>query len=164
MRRSIYYAALTHFIDSREVLLVPTPRLYGYDFSYQGLLGIWEGFQSQPHEPAGSAPTPRNSLLDLPPTTPGGIGAAAGGLSRRHALSPSDEIHGDFHAAIVALSSRKGTERSAWKPPVSSQKVEQRLFALQLCGWSLRDEDLQNAIKKYVSFVLWASFHSSNSI
>ncbi|KAF7980728.1 hypothetical protein HWV62_36737 [Athelia sp. TMB] len=134
---------------SREVLLVPTPRLYGYDFSYQGLLGIWEGFQSQPHEPAGSAPTPRNGLLDLPPTTPGGIGAAAGGLSRRHALSPSDEIHGDFHAAIVALSSRKGTERLAWKPPVSSQKVEQRLFALQLCGWSLKDEDLQNAIKKW---------------
>ncbi|KZP05522.1 hypothetical protein FIBSPDRAFT_765742 [Athelia psychrophila] len=130
---------------SRELLLVPTPRLHGYDFSYQGLLGIWEGFQAQSHELATAAPTPRNGLLELPPATPGGIGAALG----RHALSPSDDIHGDFHAAILALCARKGIERAAWKPPVHSQKVEQRQFALQLCGWSLRDEDLQNAIKKW---------------
>lgn len=136
---------------------MPTPRLHGYDFSYQGLIGIWEGFQPSSQELSTPAPTPRSGLSELPPSTPGSIAAALGGYSKRRALSPSDEIHGDYHAAILVLCSRKGIERPAWKPLVSTQKTEQRQFALHLCGWSLKDEDLHGAIKKYVDPCLWST-------
>jgi hypothetical protein len=139
-------------IDSRELLFVPTPRLHGYDFSYQGLLGIWLGFRPSPQHQASHTSTPRIAAVDLPPSTPGTRATGLEGHSshpKRRALSPSDDIHGDFHAAIVTLSSRKGVGAS-WQPTISTHKLEQRQFALQLCGWSLKEEDLYNAIKRSI--------------
>jgi hypothetical protein len=138
-------------IDSQEIFFVPTPRLHGYDFSYQGLLGIWHGFQPSPRPQSAHASTPQIALLELPPSTPRGRSAELKGYSshpKRRVLSPSDDIHGDFHAAIVSLRSRQGGDPPSWRPTVSTHKLEQRQFALQLCGWSLKDEDLYHAIKR----------------
>ena len=140
--------------DSRDIFFVPTPRLHGYDFSYQGLLGIWHGFQPSPQQLPAPTSTPPVTVLDLPPSAPHGTPAGRRGYRqpppKRRALSPSDEIHGDFHAAIVALSSRQRGDPPSWRPTVPTHKLEQRQFALQLCGWSLKDEDLYGAIKRSI--------------
>lgn len=125
---------------------MPTPKLHGYDFSHQGLLGVWEGFPPSSHVQTPPEATPRGALLELP-STPRGLAAELGAHSQHRPLSPSDEIHGDFHSAVVSLCSRGG-ERTTWKPTVSTQKLAQRQFALQLCGWSLKEDDLNNAIKR----------------
>jgi hypothetical protein len=140
-------------IDSRELFYAPTPRLHGYDFAHQGLLGIWLGFQPSPKPQPAQPSTPQVVVLELSPSTPRKLPAELGGyphspLPKSRALSPSDDIHGDFHAAIVALRTRKGGGPPFWQPTVSTQKLEQRQFALQLCGWSLKEEDIHNAIKR----------------
>ncbi|KII92498.1 hypothetical protein PLICRDRAFT_155080 [Plicaturopsis crispa FD-325 SS-3] len=137
---------ITH---SRELLSYPSPRLHGYDFSFKGLHGIWEGFQCTTVQDS-TMPTPRNFLLQLPPD---GIerrsSSARPRNSKRRDRSPIADIHGDFHAAILALGARGGHERTSWKPSVSTAKLAQRRFALQLLGWSLSDGDLNEAVAKW---------------
>lgn len=125
---------------------MPTPRLHGYDFSHQGLLGVWEGFPPSSSQQTVPESTPGVALLELP-STPHGLAAELAGHPQRRPLSPSDEIHGDFHSAIISLCSRGG-ERTTWKPTVSTQKLAQRQLALQLCGWSLKEDDFKIAIKR----------------
>ncbi|KAJ7895961.1 hypothetical protein B0H14DRAFT_3081117 [Mycena olivaceomarginata] len=87
--------------NAQDFLCVPTPRLHGYDFSHQGIMGIWEAFPP------------------LAATTP----------------------HGEPQI---------GDKTSAWKfPAVSSSKNLQRQVALQLCGWTLKEEDLWSNIKRW---------------
>lgn len=131
-------------LDSREILCVPTSRLHGYDFSFEGLVGIWEGLHPLPHQVEDTPVLPQRDLLDIPvlPST-----HHERSTSRR-SQSPADDLHGNFHAAIVALAFRTGVDRSMWKSTVSTSKLVQRQVALQLCGWSLNDEDLTNAVKR----------------
>lgn len=63
--------------------------------------------------------------------------------------SHSPEVHGDFQAAIATIASRKGAEALMWRPTVPTNKVVQRSVALQLCGWSLKEEELNDAIKRW---------------
>ncbi|KAF8971267.1 hypothetical protein BDZ97DRAFT_1901867 [Flammula alnicola] len=134
---------------SQDVLCVPTPRLHGYDFSYHGLMGIWEGF------PATDAATPqshlsddtpiaiqRSLLLDLPVT--GNQGHAS-----RRSHSPADDLHGNWSAALATLAARRGIDRWSWKPPVATSKLVQRQVALHVCGWSLREEEIAASIKRW---------------
>ena len=125
------------FTDSQEVLCVPTPRLYGYDFSYQGLLGIWEGFNpstattSMQHF-GESTPIPgqRSLLLDLP-----------------HRSHSPDDFFGSWSAALHSLAARR-KDHSSWKPTLSTDKLVQRQIALQVCGWSVREEEISASVKK----------------
>ncbi|KAJ7667588.1 hypothetical protein DFH06DRAFT_1182943 [Mycena polygramma] len=130
--------------NAQDFLCVPTPRLHGYDFSHQGILGIWEGFPplSTTGETSDPAPPPHRDLLDI-------LDGRSRSRSRR-SHSPADDLHGNFHAALNALALRSGDKSSAWKfPSVSSSKILQRQVALQLCGWSLREEDLLNNVKRW---------------
>ncbi|KAG2016457.1 hypothetical protein CC2G_009625 [Coprinopsis cinerea AmutBmut pab1-1] len=135
---------------SRDLLCNPTPRLHGYDFSYQGLLGLWEGFQPVAPPNAHSVddtPIATQRLLDVP-----GSGHSAAGFERqasRRSHSPADDLYGNWNAAISALMERRGSERSAWKPSLPTTKLHQRQLALQLCGWSLRDEELKAAVRRW---------------
>lgn len=134
---------------------MPTPRLHGYDFSHHGIMGIWEGF------PPLAVGTPRGEpsiLLDSasPPVHRDLLDVRDGTRSRsrsRRSDSPADDLHGNFHAALTALALRSGDKPSSstWKfPAVSTSKALQRQVALQLCGWSLREEDLWNSVKRFV--------------
>ena len=135
---------------------MPTPRLHGYDFSYQGLLGIWEGFNpsSVPIQPVGEdAPVPeqRSLLLDLPVGLR--VGSTSNGgherqSSHRSRSPQADDLFGSWSAALHSLAARRGTDRSSWKPTVPTNKLVQRQIALQVCGWSLREEELTAAVKR----------------
>ena len=121
---------------------MPTPRLHGYDFSYEGLLGIWEGFQALPDQKRETTPvTAHRDLLEPDPST-----AHHEKQSSRRSRSPNDR-RGNFHASLVILAARRGADGSTWKPTVVTTKLVQRQVALRLCGWSLREEDLTNVIK-----------------
>ncbi|PPQ65556.1 hypothetical protein CVT24_010819 [Panaeolus cyanescens] len=145
---------------SQEVLSVPTPRLHGYDFSFQGLAGLWEGFppialpgQTMPDETPTAGP---RTLLDVP-NAPQMHHSLSGSTtssgedrhSSRRSHSPADDFHGNWTAALRSLASRRGADRSTWKPPVSTSKLVQRQLALQVCGWSLREDELTAAIDRW---------------
>ncbi|TRM67809.1 hypothetical protein BD626DRAFT_564707 [Schizophyllum amplum] len=122
---------------TRDLLKSPTSQLHGYDFVYRGLLSIWEGFEATNlrarHVPPGAP-----ELLDLPSMHDHG---------RRRAHSPSDELHGNYKAALSAVLALKGPSWASWKPTIPTNKLLQRQVALMLCGWSLQDDILAAEIE-----------------
>ncbi|KAF9241774.1 hypothetical protein BU15DRAFT_87047 [Melanogaster broomeanus] len=136
---------------SRELVCNPTPRIHGYDFTNQGLLGIWEGFPSLP-QPSGTWPS-TSLLSDMISASSGSVVDSSSSTILRSASSfsqTSDDLsYGDFTAAITVLLSRQSTENSGWSPVIRTNKMAQRELGLQLCGWYLKDDDLSNAIKKW---------------
>ncbi|KAF5385783.1 hypothetical protein D9615_002692 [Tricholomella constricta] len=123
---------------SHDYLSVPKSVLHGYDFAYQGLLGIWEGFQP--------LPAPENS--DLLPLNP--YFDASQYHDRRRTHGPVDELYGNFQAALGALAGRRTGDRP-WKPTVATAKGLQRQIALQLLGWSLREDELASTLHRWES-------------
>ena len=139
---------------------MPTPRLYGYDFSYQGLLGIWEGFNPSSvlthmqHFSEGTpVPGQRSLLLDLPVGQVHHCRAGSSGSggheshSSRRSHSPADDLFGSWSAALHSLAARR-RDHSSWKPTVPTDKLVQRQIALQVCGWSVREEEISAAVKR----------------
>ncbi|KAF9462363.1 hypothetical protein BDZ94DRAFT_738933 [Collybia nuda] len=126
---------------SHEFFTVPSSILHGYDFAYQGLQGIWEGLQPLPNPNLQPESGPPNPYLDPP-------AYYHERRSSRHNNTSTDDAYGNFQAALSTLAARRPGDRS-WKPSVSTTKVIQRQIALQLCGWSLRDEELNNFIKRW---------------
>ncbi|KAI9507918.1 hypothetical protein F5148DRAFT_1276009 [Russula earlei] len=134
--------------DARRMLEGPAIRLNGYNFANQGILGIWEGFDSSIPEAA-----PSNSFL-LDPLVVEGISSMSRTQSRRG--KHSVVVPSDFTAALLLLSASAyhktdaaTLESTEWKPTVSTAKLVQRRFALQLCGWSLKNEDISAVINKW---------------
>jgi len=62
-------------------------------------------------------------------------------------------MYGNWNAALAALAERRGSERErgAWKPalPMATAKLTQRQLCLQLCGWSLKDEELKASVRRW---------------
>ncbi|KAG6890445.1 hypothetical protein C0992_001638 [Termitomyces sp. T32_za158] len=84
---SLFGRAMTTNGDSYEYLCVPKSVLHGFDFSYQGLLGIWEGFKPLTVTQAPNL-VATNNYYDL---------------SEQWESHPSiDELYGNFSAAIGA--------------------------------------------------------------
>lgn len=152
---------------------MPTPRLHGYDFSYHGLLGIWESFppidgNSQSHRPIPPDETPlaiqRSLLLDLPVADARHKRAGSNGSrghSARREQSPADDLHGNWSAALATLASRRSIDRWSWKSPVPTSKLVARQVALQICGWSLREEEIGASIKRLVFLSYFLEVHLS---
>lgn len=136
------------FPDSREIACIPTSRVHGYDFSNQGLMGIWEGFQALPQssESRNSASLPNLRLA--PPALDSSSGSTRG-LPSTFSQSFEDLSYGDFNAAITAILSRQGIEKTSWSPALRTNKSAQRELSLQLCGWYLGGDELSDAVKKY---------------
>ncbi|KAJ6627385.1 hypothetical protein B0H10DRAFT_2161088 [Mycena sp. CBHHK59/15] len=131
--------------NAQDFLCVPTPRLHGYDFSHQGIMGIWEGLVPVTKGEPPLLPDP----VAFPPVHKDLLDARSRSRSRR-SHSPADDLHGNFQAALAVLALRSGDKSSASRfPAVSSAKPLQRQVALQLCGWSLREDELMNNIKRW---------------
>ncbi|KAJ7929151.1 hypothetical protein B0H13DRAFT_2311009 [Mycena leptocephala] len=114
--------------NAQDFLCVPTPRLHGHDFSHQGIMGIWEGF-------------PPLAVVVRGNTNPFSLAAKPFTRGR-----PARK----FPCGIDGVALRSGDKTSAWKfPAVSSSKMLQRQVALQLCGWSLKEEDLWSSVKRW---------------
>src|SRR5712671_411204 len=129
------------------MLEVPADRLDGYNFANQGIQGIWEGFPSSILD---AMPSNLGALLD--PLVVEGVQSISRTHSRRGKHRTGD-VPSDFAAALLLLSAYHKTElarleSAEWKPTVSTAKLTQRQFALQLCGWSLRNEDITAVINK----------------
>jgi hypothetical protein len=152
------------FPDARRRLEGSSVHLNGYNFANQGIRGIWDGFPSSIPTVAPSSP-PRvvpGPLLD--PLIVEGVQSISRTQSRR--AKPRVEVPSDFAAALVLLSTYNQMnadplDSADWKPTIPTAKLIQRRFALQLCGWSLKNEDISAVINKYdLSFAL---LHELNS-
>ncbi|KAG6840528.1 hypothetical protein C0991_006166 [Blastosporella zonata] len=103
--------------------------LHGFDFSNQGLLSIWEGFKPLPVAQGPNLASP-NSYYDL---------------SEQWDSHPSiDELYGNYPAALGALVSRRDR---TWKPSILTSKALHRQVALQLIGWSFREDDFTKVLQ-----------------
>lgn len=153
---------INKFTDAQQTLSFPSPLIEGYSFSYHGILGVWEGFRPL-HAHISAQPTPRipqrGLLLDAPPPTPPHVAhdshrhrGESRHTTQQSSRPPPDDQDDDFLAAISILNARKDSGQSDWRPPVATAKLGQRQLALYLCGWSLADGDLGNAIKKYLIY------------
>ncbi|KAJ7727968.1 hypothetical protein B0H16DRAFT_1665587 [Mycena metata] len=121
--------------NAQDFLCVPTPRLHSYDFSHQGIMGIWEGFAPL------SVVTPHAEPQILPEIH-------APPIIHRDLLDIRDGRSRSRSRRTLAI--RAGDKASAWNfPAVSSSKILQRQVALRLCGWSLKEEDLWTNIKRW---------------
>jgi WD repeat-containing protein mio len=137
--------------DSRRMLEGPSVRLNGYNFANQGIQGIWEGFPpSIPEAVPSSSPPPAAPGPLLDPLVVEGIQSISRSQSRRG--GQRTEASSNFVAALLLLSAyHEGAatlESADWKPTVPTAKLIQRQFALQLCGWSLKNEDISTVINK----------------
>ncbi|KAK7693790.1 hypothetical protein QCA50_003362 [Cerrena zonata] len=144
---------------SQQLLSVPTSIVEGYNFSYHGIWGIWDGFR--PVQPQYSAnPTPRISsrglLLDTAPTSiysqhfdPPRYQSKSRPNGRGRSLPPPDHVHDEFLNATAIVNARRDSGSSSWQPTVFTNKLAQRQLALYLCGWSLAEDDLALAIKRW---------------
>lgn len=139
-----------NLIDSKHLLTFGSSKVHGIDFSYQGILGIWEGLEaSTPYEMA--------SLLDsLDLASPPEASQASKELSlsidvtaslrprpsARQTQRMGDGFHGNYSAALNTLNSRSNGEKTSWKPTVHSEKTQQRKLALALCDWKVDQDEI----------------------
>ncbi|KZT65334.1 hypothetical protein DAEQUDRAFT_747081 [Daedalea quercina L-15889] len=143
---------------SHHLLCKPTPRVEGFNFSYQGLLGIWEGFpSSHPHTSTSTHTTPRVAVRRsmLPNTPIQSLSALPLDInakpSSRHSSRrrPHGGVSDEFLAAVTILADRNGLDTTSWKPAVTTSRLTQRHLGLHLCGWSLAEDELMHAIKRW---------------
>lgn len=138
---------------SRELLGFPTPRIHGYDFSYQGLLGIWDGFPSLTRNKSSVTPSVENPSPSVGTTIADSNSSSTfsllgfSNLSRTHLQSTEDLSYGDFDVALDVLLSRQEGRASSLSLSLKTNKMKQRQCALQLCGWTLMDDSLSTVIK-----------------
>src|SRR5882757_10204985 len=142
--------------DSRELICFPTSRLHGYEFSNQGLLGLWEGFAPLPQVPDSCSPSfsVLDGILTIPTTSL--VNSSLSPLCTSAVLDPltrmrqpsDDSVYGDFAAAVTNLCARRTGSERPWKAPVRMNKLEQRRFALHLCEWGTGEDEPNHVIRR----------------
>ena len=138
------------FLDARRRLEGSAVHLNGYNFANKGIQGIWDGFPpSVPTVAPSSPPRAPGPLLD--PLIVEGVQSISRTQSRRG--KHRAEVPSDFAAALLLLSAyhqakADPVDSADWKPTIPTAKLIQRRFALQLCGWSLKYEDISAVINK----------------
>ncbi|KAI0032699.1 hypothetical protein K488DRAFT_49368 [Vararia minispora EC-137] len=141
-------AVWTWMDQTRKLLAVPLVRSNGFDFSNQGLLGIWESF------PSSSAALTSPPSLSSPAHRPMALEESTGlGLARPRSKRGRhrSEISTEFNAALLALGAYHGLtigSEPGWKPGVRTGRLLQRRFALELCGWSVKEEEFDAVVTR----------------
>ena len=154
----------TSLSDAQRLMSSPSPVIEGYNFAYQGLSGIWEGFKPIHPSPRSGQPTPRmparSALFDAasPLLAPLNLEvphhrSSSKHTGRKRSQVPASTLPEHFLIAIDELNARCGSMESGagWKPSVATARLSQRRFALQLCGWSLAQDTLARAIRRWVA-------------
>ncbi|KAF8644812.1 hypothetical protein AX16_008269 [Volvariella volvacea WC 439] len=146
---------------TQEVLSTPTSQVHGFDFAFQGLLGIWEGFPPLPSTSQASTsgppqqaqqqqlhsslkPDPAFRDLLEPPTLLG-----PGHRTIKRSLSPGEELHGNYHSALLVLIGRSGLDKGQWKPMVGTARALQRQVGLWVCGWWFGEEEFGKMVERW---------------
>ena len=111
----IYTYMLILTSDSQDLLGKPIPRVNGYDFSYQGLSAVWEGFPPSPNTPLMMYPSVYSQTR---------VTAAA----TRH-LSGQTSHHGPYHPGMTT---HQHTPTSTPTPASSSLLQTPTLATAQL--------------------------------
>ena len=152
---------LTTEADSKNLLKFGSSKIHGFDFSYQGILGIWNGLEA-------AASRDVISLLDgLDLASPSEASSATltgtpipeEGPSLRSHLPPKrphrpgDGFHGNYSAALNMLNSRTILDKSLWKSTIHTDKTQQRRLALALCNWRIGEDEFTRFF--YPNQILW---------
>ena len=155
-------------LDSRQILEPSKQKSSPYDFSGQGVLGIWEGGiptskPQRPVEPIQTSPMAGvKSIIDHVKSVSGDGRSSSKSKdnvpsSRRGSRllldtnplpTPSGVQEDAYAAALNALCFGVGDTGGKWKPSTPTSKTAQRRVCLHLVGWSLREEELNRAISK----------------
>ncbi|EPQ56887.1 hypothetical protein GLOTRDRAFT_115046 [Gloeophyllum trabeum ATCC 11539] len=143
---------------SKDTLSSQTLKHFGLDFSYEGLLGVWESAPATSTAPG--TPEDLQSALQsplMPVLSSSNLSAL--GLEYPHPIhrtTSRSKHHKDRpHASSsmdppVAFSAGRGLDTpSGGRLSVHTAKSEQRELALQLCGWQLTPEDFANEIRRW---------------
>lgn len=120
-------------LESKTILTDGLSNVHGFDFTYQGVLGIWEGLQPIPLPPSALP-----SSVDI------------SGPTASLEMPSKNAQNGNFQMAINALNSSRGLDKASWKPAVHTSRAAQRRLAHALCGWNVGDDELQRYVLSYV--------------
>jgi WD repeat-containing protein mio len=154
--------------DSRQTLEPSKQKLSPYDLSGQGVFGIWEGGPAtsaprRPVEPISASSVAGSKSITDHVRSASGDGRSSSksrdlvSSSRRgsrllldpNPLSITSAVQeDDYTAALNALCLMAGDSGGRWKPSTPTSKTAQRRMCLQLVGWSLREEELNNAVSR----------------
>lgn len=58
-------------------------------------------------------------------------------------------MHDEFAGAVATLLAEKLPNHAAWKPAVHTNRLAQRQLALYMCAWSLAEDDLARAVRRW---------------
>ncbi|KAG8746632.1 hypothetical protein FRC10_004235 [Ceratobasidium sp. 414] len=160
---------------SHDILAVgASSRINGIEFSYQGVLGIWDGFAPFSAPPA-LAQNPHSHMSDSPAYSPL-LSVASPQIGMSRPPSQRGGKRGDRHkspqrdgydAAVGVLNMRRdsvaetgngGGENGATFAPSGSDAREKRRLgrlgrrrlALALCGWDISNAELRSEISRQV--------------
>ena len=150
---------LTALQDIQQLLSAPISALDGYNFSYQGIIGVWDGFRPS-RSYVSAHPTPRlpqrGLLLDVPPNPVSNLiheSHQSRSRSRqadgRRGKTSSEMPHDEFYSVVSTLLAEKLPNHASWKPAVHTNKPAQRQLALHMCAWSLAEDDLNRAVRRW---------------
>lgn len=124
--------------------------MHGIDFSFQGILGIWEGLEPATSREMNSlldsldlAAPPEAAVLSSDSTSTVDMNASLRPrLSNHRSRMREDDFHGNYTAALNTLTTRGDLDKSVWKPTVNTGKGPHRRLALALCNWKAGDEEI----------------------
>ena len=136
---------------------VESSRVHGFDFTYQGVLSIWEGFPSLSHRISSAEDKERatshadqqgsHSSVSTTGRTSSGRGHRRPS-SRNKSAGESPRLH--YELAIEAINGKRtfGVKKDLPSTAVHSTRAARRQFALSLCGWDYSDEEFRREIER----------------
>ena len=153
--------------DSKQLLTFGSSKVHGIDFSFQGILGIWEGLEPSTSREMNSlldsldlAAPPEASTLQSDTSLTIDVDASLRPrLTSHRSHTREDGFHGNYTAALTTLTARSDLDKSAWKSTVHTGRGPHRRLALALCNWKAGEEEItRNVTGAYVQFPLLTSF------